>query len=67
MVDPGELASTIILLFFGIGILGAVYAALYGGDVQSVTSLISALAGPIIFIAVLVFFAATIFNTVAGR
>lgn len=67
MVNPGEASTAVVLWFFGIGILWAVYAALYGGDVQGVTSIISALAGPIVFLAILVFFAVTIFNTVSGQ
>lgn len=64
MVQAGELASAIILWFLGIGILWAIYAALYGGDVTGVTNLISTLAGPVMFLAILVFFAVTIFNNV---
>lgn len=48
-------------------ILWAVYAALYGGDVTGVTNLISALAGPILFLAILVFFAIALVNAVTGQ
>jgi len=67
MPDPGEAAATVLLLFFGIGTLLAVNAALYGGNVLRITDAMSALAGPIIFVALLVFVAAAVFNATSGR
>lgn len=67
MIDPGEAAASIVLLFFGMGILLAMNATLYGGNVDGITNAISALAGPIVVVALLVFVALSILNMVSGR
>lgn len=64
MADPGEAASFVLLLFFGVGILLAVNAALYSGNVSGITNAIANLAGPIVVVALLVFVAVAILNEV---
>lgn len=67
MPDPADAAASVLLFFFGTGILVAVYASLYGGDVTAVTNVIAALAGPITIVAILVAVAVATANTVSGR
>lgn len=55
-----EIASAILLLFVGGGVILTLSATLYGGDVTTVTSLISALAVPVTILAILGFFAIAI-------
>lgn len=56
----GEIAGAILILFVGGGVLLALNAALYGGDVSAVTSLISSLAVPVTVLAILAFVAVAI-------
>lgn len=65
MVEPRETAAAILLCFFGVGILLAIDASLYGGDVRAITSGIRSLAGPIAVVAILVSAAVATINMVA--
>lgn len=60
-----EVATAIISLFVGGAVLWAVYAAVYGGDVSFVSSVISALAGPVIVLAVIAFIAVGVLDTLS--
>ncbi len=64
MVDPGEIASAIIVAFIGVITVGATWAALYGGDVAAVTSIASALAVPVVVLALFVFGIVAVFNVI---
>jgi hypothetical protein len=59
----GEIAGLILILFFGGGILLAVNAALNGGDVSGVTSLISTFSVPVVILAIIAFFAIAILES----
>jgi len=70
MSDPGEIASAIIVLFVGLATIASTWAALYGGDVSAVTSIVSALAVPVVVLSLIAFFVVAMVNAAqngAGR
>jgi len=66
MIDSGEAAALVFVIFIGIVMVGASMVITSGGDASGITNLASQLAGPVAALAILVFFGVGIYNALQG-